>query len=79
MQVKDYDIGFSVCLRERVYVLQGDGSGGSVENEVIPFFKLSVRITVDYCNIFLQLCPQIMKPQTVINGMICHLLCACRR
>ena len=40
--MKDFDIGFSVCLRDRVYVLQGGGEGGAVENEIIPYFKLPV-------------------------------------
>ena len=41
--MKDYDIGFSVCLREKVYVMHGGGDGGVVENELMPSFKLSVN------------------------------------
>jgi len=40
LQVKDYDVGFSVCLRDKVYVMQGEG--GAVENELFPQFTLSV-------------------------------------
>jgi hypothetical protein len=50
MKVKDFDIGFSVCLREKVYVLQGEG--GAVENELLPYFTLSVSFAIVVAVVF---------------------------
>lgn len=50
MKVKDFDIGFSVCLREKVYVLKDEG--GAVENELLPHFTLSVSFEIVVAVVF---------------------------
>ena len=39
-----------MCLREKVYVLQGEG--GAVENELLPYFTLSVSFAIVVAVVF---------------------------